>query len=524
MKKALSVLLVLVICLSMLAGCGGDGKKSDPGKERTSITLAESSQWWGADVVQLDGSFFTQPLIADSLVALNEDGEMIPSIAEAIKVSEDGLTITLTISKGMYYASGEELQPEDVKASLDRFKAIAPFADNLAMVESIEVKGQDVILNLSEFSSDISCTLSGSFITVQDKDVLDSTSDDDLLWGAQPYGPYYLETYVEGSHVVLKRNDKYWTNNPVVKNKEKLKYEEIVVRFIPEEFTMASALNIDDIQASFSMSQDGVAQLTRKDVNVKTFVNIPNINSLEFNCDEGPLTDIRVREAIARICDRDLIKEANADRVIPAYSIITEGTPNMSKKFEKYYKDNFNTDIEAARALLKQAGWTDSDGDGYLDKNGKMLELLIVANDDIIENNTCQSLQIQFKEAGIKLNIETYADYGHYDIIYEGKYDIGLEHFGWQEPILLLMYVLCDETNFEVFGIRDEYMAAVSGVQTTVDYDKRTEYVEIAERYLVDNWITVPLYTDMTTMVFTPASEGIHFFSNGMTYFNDMGF
>ncbi len=524
MKKILSISLVLVLCLSMLAGCGGGGDKPAPGAERTSITLAESSQWWGADVVQLDGTFFTQPLIADPLVALNEEGEMVPSIAHSINVSEDGLTITLTISEGMYYASGEELLPEDVKASLDRFKKIAPFADNLAMVESIEVDGQDVILKLSQFSSDISCTLSGTFITVQDKDVLDSTSDDELLWGAQPYGPYYLESYVEGSHVVLKRNERYWTNNPCVNNKGKLKYEEIIVRFIPEEFTMANALNIDDIQASFSMSLDGVAQLTRDDVNVQTFVNIPNINYLEFNCDEGPCADIKVREAIARICDRDAIKEANADRVIPAFSIISEGTPNMSEKFAKYYKDNFNTDLDAAKALLAQAGWTDSNGDGYLDKNGEMLELLIVANDDIIENNTCQSLQIQFKEAGIKLNIETYADYGHYDIIYEGKYDLGLEHFGWQEPVLLLMYALTDETNLGVFGIEDEYFATVEAIQSTVDYDKRTEYVEVAEHFLADNWITVPLYTDMTTMVFTPASEGIIFFSNGMTYFNDMGF
>ncbi|NMA93655.1 MAG: hypothetical protein GX975_03230, partial [Clostridiales bacterium] len=523
MKKVLSILLVLVLCLSMLAGCGKGDKKTDPGKERTSITLAESSQWWGADVVQLDGSFFTQPLIADPLVALNEEGEMIPSIAHSVHVSEDGLTITLGIPEGMYYASGEELLPEDVKASLDRFKAIAPFADNLAMVDSIEVDGQNVILNLSQFSSDISCSLAGTFITVQDKDVLDSTSDDDLLWGAQPYGPYYLETYVEGSHVVLKRNERYWTNNPIVQNKGKLKYEEIVVRFIPEEFTMANALNIDDIQASFSMSLDGVAQLTRKDVDVQTFVNIPNINYIEFNCDEGPCADIRVREAIARICDRDAIKEANADRVIPAYSIITDGTPNMSKKFEQYYKDNFDTDIDFAKDLLKKAGWKDSDGDGYLDKNGEMLELLIVANDDIIENNTCQSLQIQFKEVGIKLNIETYADYGHYDIIYEGKYDLGLEHFGWQEPVLLLMYALTDETNLGVFGIEDEYFATVAKIQSTVDYNKRTEYVEVAEHFLADNWITVPLYTDMTTMVFTPASEGIIFFSNGMTFFNDMG-
>ncbi|MBR3750064.1 MAG: hypothetical protein IKN28_09345 [Firmicutes bacterium] len=529
MKKTLAILLALALCLGLLAGCsGGSGGGSDAPAagdgERTSITIAESSQWWGADCTLLDGTSFGQCLIQEPLVALDDDGNMVPALAEAVNVSEDGLTITLTIPTGMYYASGEEVLPEDVKASLDRFKAVAPFASNLDAVESIEIDGQDVILKLSEFSSDISCSLSGTFVTVQDKDVLDTTSDDDLLWGAQPYGPYYISEYVEGSHVQLKRNDKYWTNNPNVKNKGPLKYEEITVRFIPEEFTMANALNIDDIQGTYSLSQDGVAQLTRDDVDVKTFVNIPNINYIEFNCHDGLMTDKDLREAMVLLCNRDTIKEDNNGMVIPAYSIITEGTPNKSDAFESWFKSNYNTNVEAAKQKLADAGWADTDGDGYLDKDGQMLELLIVGNDDVIENNTLQSLQIQFKEAGVKLNIETYADYGHYDVIAEGNYDIGLEHFGWQEPVLLLQYTLSDTANFDVFGISDAYYENVSKVQHTVDYDERTQYVEIAEHYLADNWITCPLYTDMSTMVFTPATEGIIFQASGMVYHNDMGF
>ena len=194
MKKTVSILLSLLLVIGLLAGCtgggGGGGETPAADGERTSVVIAESSQWWGADCVQLDGTSFGQCLIQEPLVALDDEGNMVPAIAEAVNVSEDGLTITLTIPTGMYYASGEELLPEDVKASLDRFKAVAPFASNLDAVESIEVDGQDVILNLSEFASDISCSLSGTIVTVQDKDVLDTTSDDDLLWGAHPYGPY----------------------------------------------------------------------------------------------------------------------------------------------------------------------------------------------------------------------------------------------------------------------------------------------------------------------------------------------
>ena len=69
---------------------------------RERFVMVEGSEWWGLDVTQLDGSATAQGLIGDSLVTLDEQGNMLPCIASAVNVSEDGLTITMTISEGMY--------------------------------------------------------------------------------------------------------------------------------------------------------------------------------------------------------------------------------------------------------------------------------------------------------------------------------------------------------------------------------------------------------------------------------------
>ena len=79
MKKTLAILLALALCLGLLAGCSGSsgGGSDAPAAgdgERTSIVLAESSQWWGADCVLLDGTSFGQCLIQEPLVALDDDG------------------------------------------------------------------------------------------------------------------------------------------------------------------------------------------------------------------------------------------------------------------------------------------------------------------------------------------------------------------------------------------------------------------------------------------------------------------
>jgi len=519
MKRTISLLLAAALCLAVISGCSS--KKDAPKTERESVVLAETSEWWGNDTTLLDGSSFCQALVAEPLVTIDEEGNMHPCIASAVSVSDDGLTITLTIPTGMKFASGEELLPEDVAASLNRFKKVSPFSANLDPVESIEVDGQDVILHLSEFTSDISVNLAGSFITVQDKDVLDVSSDDDLLWGAQPYGMYYLVDYVQGSHVELKRNPYFFTNNPFVENKGPAKIENVTVRFISEEFSLVNALNVGDVQAAFSLTADGLTQLTRDDAEVIQRSSIPQVEYLEFNLSSPILSDPKVREALALAVDRDILVEANNGIVVPTWSIVTEKVTNHNADFAAYYKETYGTNIVRAKELLAEAGWSDSDGDGYLDKDGEKLSLRIVGNDGALENKTIQSLQIQYKEIGVDLVIEMYANYYHYDVIFERDYDIGLEHWGWSEPILTLNMILTDTQNLADCGQEEDYFDAVALASHTIDSDERTAMIYDIEKILSDNIITVPLFSAESIFVFAGVS-GIDIIGNGSIYFNDM--
>ena len=521
MKRYLAILIAALLAMALLAACGEE-KPEVEAAARETLVLAESSEWWGLDTTLLDGSSFTQGLVADPLVVLDENGNMEPCLASAVEVSEDGLTITLTIPKGMYYASGEEVLPEDVVASLTRFQAVSPFSTNLKPLASMEVDGDNVILHLSEYTSDIAVTLAGSFVTVQDKDVLDASTDDDLLWGAQPYGMYYLTDYVPGPHVELARNPYYITHNPNVSNKGAAQVEKVTVRFISEEFSMANAMNVNDIQAIFDISADGLTQITREDITVNRTSSIPAIDYLEFNISSEKLSDIKVREALAIAIDRQALADINAGMVIPAWSIITEKVINHSAEFAQYYQETYPTNVEKAKQLLAEAGWADTDGNGYLDKDGEELKLKIVANDGATERNTVQSLQIQYKEIGVNLEIEMFANYYHYDVIFQGDYDIGLEHFGWNEPILTLNMVFTDPQNLIACGQEASFYDTVALASHTPDSKARTALIYDAEKILSDYMLTVPLYTAETNFVFANDVSGIEIVGNGAIYFNDM--
>ena len=85
MKRILSLVLAVLMLLSLsaFASAEGDGV-------RDSIVLAEqSSEWWGADVTQLDGTAYFQRLMGEPICTMDADGMLQPNIASEVSISDD---------------------------------------------------------------------------------------------------------------------------------------------------------------------------------------------------------------------------------------------------------------------------------------------------------------------------------------------------------------------------------------------------------------------------------------------------
>lgn len=516
MKRLLSVLLVGLLALSLVA-CGDKGGKGTAG-DATTLVIGETEDWWGHDVVQLDGTAFTQGLCTDPLVQLDKDGNMVPNIASAVDVSEDGMVIRLTISEGMKFSDGEELLPEDVVASLDRARTTGPMSFAFDIVESVEADGNDVVITLTSPSNNIGLTLSGSSYNILKKSEIESKSDDDLFWGCTPYGMYYLDEYVAGSHVTLKRNENYVTYCPLVDNKGAGAYETITVRTMSDNFSRVQGFNIDDIQVAMSMSADDIKQITRTDMSIEDSI-IPNIVYFDINQHSPLLTDVRVRQAICLIVDRDEIIDVLQNTAYPAYSIVTDRVLGYSQDFADYYKDNYCNDVERAVELLSEAGWTDTDGDGYLDKDGQKMELRFVASTNYFDELAAQTMQIQFKEVGIHLELELYEPDYRYEVIGSGEYDLGMEYFGWSEPSMLLELLQMDESNMID---QDTYFSIVAALPTEVDLDALAQLVYDAQKVLSDECISVPLFTNYSQTAWADSVVGYQRAFGGGIIWNDI--
>ncbi|WP_417603084.1 peptide ABC transporter substrate-binding protein [Primorskyibacter flagellatus] len=111
------------------------------------------------------------------------------------------------------------------------------------------------------------------------------------------------------------------------------------------------------------------------------------------------LTDQAVREALSMAIDRDLLVEIG-------YGQAGRPTCNLVPGPEIYASDNtgcLTQDIEGAKAMLDEAGWVDSNGDGIRDKDGVELSILFQTSTNAVR----QDFQALIKQWWSELGVET---------------------------------------------------------------------------------------------------------------------
>ncbi len=113
------------------------------------------------------------------------------------------------------------------------------------------------------------------------------------------------------------------------------------------------------------------------------------------------LSDPKVREALSKAIDRNLLVEVG-------YGQAGRPTCNLVPAPDIYASDNtgcLTQDMEGAKALLDEAGWTDSDGDGIRDKDGKKLSLLYQSSTNAVRQDFQALIKEWWKELGVEVEL-----------------------------------------------------------------------------------------------------------------------
>jgi peptide/nickel transport system substrate-binding protein len=343
----------------------------------------------------------------DGLVTRDTRSGVHQELAEAMNWLDDQ-TLQVKLRQGVKFHDGSEMTADDVVFTFNRIiqeNAIeypephtSPRKGLIAPLESVDkVDDYTVNLNFSGVWPPAMQLLVHQQIIPQA--YLEEVGTEGLI--AQPVGTGPFK-FVEGQlddQIVLERFDDYWGGAPDLEPVGPACVDKVIFRVIPEASTRVAALlagEVDIIQSVPSELIDTLSQTPN--IQVKT---APGTQPqwLQLNVTNPIFQDVGVRQALNYAVDKDLIVDAvYGGRAVPL--------PGPLSPFNNFVNESLSPypyDPEKALELLGEAGWSDTDGDGILDKDGQPFTFTI----DTLEDwrTLAEAVATLYRDIGIDASV-----------------------------------------------------------------------------------------------------------------------
>lgn len=454
MKRAISLLLVLVLAACVFAGCA----KTPAADDTTPSTQPTESTGPSADInvgdvnsetpmyMQWTGTAaaFENPhgeveslypyMVFDRLAEVNaKTGEHYWCLAEKVEISQDMRVATITLRENVKWHDGQSVTADDVvfsvfaallnpeSALVDIFKdlmgANAVLTGETDAIEGLAAEGNVVTLTFQSASATLLDDVSA--LTVLPKHCFPETVDYAALnnydYWKQPIGSgaYKITEATLGDNFKLTRFDDYWGAKPGIKNVVFKYYDTAdagVAAVIGNELHFGTSVLASDSAA--------VKGMIEKNASVKSVTTASYyFRSFRFMLDERGdeaekdlLKDAEVRLAIDLIIDNDALAGIYGDQ---AQSIYLLNAPADRAHPADLTRESQN--LEKAVEILDRKGWNYED------------EIVICyTENDQATHNLMQQVQQNFEDAGLKcsvycaINPTTDAVYSNnnYDLLY----------------------------------------------------------------------------------------------------------
>ncbi len=447
MRSRLRLSALLLSAALVAAACTGvDGE--NPGGSGTggsyprAETLFTSGTQWGPPsnwnpIMNWTYATGTVGLVYETLFLYDPlTDEFEPWLAESGDWTDD-TTYEVTLREGLLWTDGKPITAQDVVFTVELGKmesvpyhALWDFLDKAEAVDERTARFTFSEPRYQQWSNWV------YFNPIVPKHLWENKSEKDVTSGANEKpvgsGAYLYETH-DQDRMVWKKNDKWWGRDTLDLD-VKPKYVVDIVN-TSNEAALGQLLQGDiDLSNNFL---PGVASLVNGGYPLQTYYPEPpymlaaNTTWMVLNTTKAPMDDAAFRRALANSVDVDKIVNSVYGQ------IVQKADPTgLLPIWDKYVDKNVvaelgNTfDTGAARTMLAEAGYRDTDGDGLVEgPDGAKIELKLATPSGWTDwNESARVIADGAKAAGINLVPEMPADTVVQDIRESGEFDIVLDN------------------------------------------------------------------------------------------------
>ena len=330
--------------------------------------------------------------VYEPLVGMSDEdpADFKPVLAESWSISEDGLTYTFNLRKGVKFSDGTDFNAEAAKFNFDRIFTLKKGGAYAVLrgIESVNVKGDYRIeIKFKELGPNLAFLLNGYMVSpsaVKNHSTKDDPWAETWLFNhTEGTAPYKLEEWTRGVRYRLVANPHYW-------RKWGKQFKTVDCRVIYEVDVQRLMLERGDLDVAMSLSFDALPALKRNpDLHIYEDES-PSSIYLLFNHLTEPTKNILVRKALAHAWNYE------------AFSIVRRGLaprsdgPVPSAMLGKGYKPPFRYEygLKKAKEYLVQAGYPDGFTINFLSQKGDEEKKMMF---DIFQNDLAK--------IGVKCNL-----------------------------------------------------------------------------------------------------------------------
>ena len=440
--------------------------------------------------------------VVEGLVTTNEKMEVVPLLAASIPTLENGgvvlrtdggMDVTWKLRPEVRWHDGTPHTSADVKFTVEAINSPAynpESTDGFDRITSVDTPDPlTAVLHYKEIYAPYRLQFVRGTLPKHVLDGRDIDTANDYNRAPLGTGPYKVAEWKSGEYIRLEAVPSYWRGTPAT-------IPTLLFKFVANTTTRINQLKSGEVDMVVMFPWDkhrevaAIPGVTVHRIDGNGYEHV-TLNQRAFPA----FADRRVRQALNHAVDRDLIVKAILEGLAP----VTGGPVQPVSWAHNPNIRRYAFDPARAKALLDEAGWKDTNGDGVRDKDGQKLSFTMITQAGFaVRENVAQVLQRQFKDVGIEAAVQLHDGTSISKLWFEGKFHAML-HW-WQlpaDPELTLFFAKdrMPPAGRNINYVSDDQLTSlVYAADRTVDQAARAKILAEAQARIADLAIEIPLY------------------------------